>query len=327
MKKTILSIGITILFVGMSFNSISGFQIDNKTINPSNRDNTLYVGGNGSGNYSEIQDAVDDASPGDTVFVYHGIYNKKEEYDYQLVKISKPIKLIGEDKNTTILNGSGKYSVVRIHSGGVELCGFTVRKDGGETYSGAGVHIWTSEMDKLNNIKVYDNILKDNNLGLTIYDCKNSIFHNNIFLNNYVGVKILNSVNCSVFNNYFIENSNAIGLEAQTTITIEHNEFKDGGRGIGLGTCKGVTIQSNNFINNNIHANFIREGQFVNYKNLLKYTQIWKSNYWDNWQIKLSKPIFGMNLLYFPIGGLFWFTIFIPAIEFDKTPAQEPYDI
>jgi hypothetical protein len=30
----------------------------------------LYVGGTGEGNYSRIQDAIDDAVDGDTVFVY-----------------------------------------------------------------------------------------------------------------------------------------------------------------------------------------------------------------------------------------------------------------
>ncbi len=32
--------------------------------------NTLYVGGDGPGNYTKIQDAINNASDGDTVFVY-----------------------------------------------------------------------------------------------------------------------------------------------------------------------------------------------------------------------------------------------------------------
>ncbi|RLF42667.1 MAG: hypothetical protein DRN17_07450, partial [Thermoplasmata archaeon] len=35
-----------------------------------NDGNTLYVGGSGEGNYSSIQDAVDNASNGDTIYVY-----------------------------------------------------------------------------------------------------------------------------------------------------------------------------------------------------------------------------------------------------------------
>jgi hypothetical protein len=53
----------------MSFTSISGNQINNQIIKSSGRGDIFYVGGSGEGNYSTIQDAVDNASDGDTVFV------------------------------------------------------------------------------------------------------------------------------------------------------------------------------------------------------------------------------------------------------------------
>lgn len=40
---------------------------------------TLYVGGDGPGNYSTIQAAIDNASGGDSVFVYKGIYHENVE--------------------------------------------------------------------------------------------------------------------------------------------------------------------------------------------------------------------------------------------------------
>ena len=36
----------------------------------------LYVGGSGPGNFSKIQDAVDNTSDGDIVFVYSGFYQE-----------------------------------------------------------------------------------------------------------------------------------------------------------------------------------------------------------------------------------------------------------
>ncbi|HDO19095.1 MAG TPA: PKD domain-containing protein [Thermoplasmatales archaeon] len=56
----------------------------------------LYVGGVGPGNYTSIQSAIDDASDGDTIFVYPGIYREN-------LVINKSINLIGANKSTTII--------------------------------------------------------------------------------------------------------------------------------------------------------------------------------------------------------------------------------
>lgn len=46
------------------------------TLLPDARASTLYVGGAGPGNYTTIQTAVNDANPGDSIFVYSGVYNE-----------------------------------------------------------------------------------------------------------------------------------------------------------------------------------------------------------------------------------------------------------
>ncbi|HEC88200.1 MAG TPA: hypothetical protein ENI52_02670 [Thermoplasmata archaeon] len=54
---------------------------------------TLYVGGSGANNYSKIQDAIDDASDGDTIIVYFGIYKENLNIDKSLtiIGINKPL--------------------------------------------------------------------------------------------------------------------------------------------------------------------------------------------------------------------------------------------
>jgi hypothetical protein len=59
---------------------------------------TLYVGGSGPGNYTKIQDAIDDASDGDTVFVY----DDSSPY-YKNMVIDKKINLTGEHRETTVI--------------------------------------------------------------------------------------------------------------------------------------------------------------------------------------------------------------------------------
>ena len=98
MKKTI-TLGIVFLFVCMSFTSISSNQINNQTIKPSDRGNILNVGGSGEGNYTRIQDAYDNASDGDTIFVF----NDSSPY-FEDLNIEKSLTFIGEDKYSTVID-------------------------------------------------------------------------------------------------------------------------------------------------------------------------------------------------------------------------------
>lgn len=69
--------------------------------------------------YSSIQEAVNEANPGDVIRVASGTY-------YESVIIPKPLSLIGEDPDNTIII-SNKYVVVKVKADNVEIRGFTVR--------------------------------------------------------------------------------------------------------------------------------------------------------------------------------------------------------
>jgi len=99
--KQFLAIGIMLLFVGMAFTPASGIDLGKQSIGVTLGRDTLYVGGSGTGNYSTIQDAIDDASDGDTVFVY----NDSSPYIENVV-VNKSINLIGEDKDSTVIDGN-----------------------------------------------------------------------------------------------------------------------------------------------------------------------------------------------------------------------------
>ena len=70
--------------------------------------NTLYVDDSGGADYTKIQDAIDNATSGDTVFVYSGVY-------YEHIKIREKIDLIGEENINTIIDGNNSGNVITIY--------------------------------------------------------------------------------------------------------------------------------------------------------------------------------------------------------------------
>ena len=169
-----LAIGIIVLFICMNVNPSIAVDTLNKSSIPTSNNNTLYVGGNGPVNYSKIQDAIDNASDGDTVFVF----DDSSPY-YENVVVNKRINLIGEDRNTTII--SGIYGVlpsevVYISHNNVFICDFTIT---GDIY---GIDVWSN-----NNI-IQGNRIVYNHWGIEIYGVYNIITNNMIIHNNDVGV-------------------------------------------------------------------------------------------------------------------------------------------
>ena len=72
--KKLLAVTIMILFISVSVIPSTGTADVKQITMPTAKGDTLYVGGNGTGNYTSIQDAIDNASDGDTVYVYNGTY-------------------------------------------------------------------------------------------------------------------------------------------------------------------------------------------------------------------------------------------------------------
>ena len=263
--------------------------------------NTLDVGGSGPGNYSKIQDAIDDANEGDTVFVYNGIY-------YENIFINTTINLIGQDKNSTIIDGDKKHDVIYIGfpANNVNITGFTIQNSGNYSAGGAlfdagieihsdynniknniisnhplyGIFFWAS---KRNNI-FYNRITKCERSGIDFLAGPNNIFSYNVIYNNEVGISFLGSSN------------------SKDNI-LSYNTFFGNQKGLAMYDSRNK-IFYNNFINN---VDFNAMSHF-NFWNMKPSRNIWESNYWDDW-----------------IGlGPKWVPGFL-GFNFDLNPAEEPY--
>ena len=202
----------------------------------------LYVGGIETGNYGSIQYAIDDASEGDTVVVFSGIYNES-------IVINKTINLIGEDKNSTILdsNESG-YCAILIQAQAINLSGFTIQN------STIGIYVVGYENVSTNSTIANNNIT--NNVGgiyLSNLSSNNLISGNIITKNKGEGIHLFGSFNNKINGNIITENG-GFGIvlwEMSQYNFIYKNTILNNIKGIALRRWSDNNIVSENNISKN----------------------------------------------------------------------------
>jgi parallel beta-helix repeat protein len=175
---------------------------------------TLYVGGGGAGNYTTIQEAIDAASDGDTVFVYAGTYNEN-------VVIDKSIALMGQSRANTTIDGQDTGNVVTVKANSVTVSGFTIQDGGSEQHSGSGIDAHGVE-------------------SLLVQD--------NSFQNSYYGIRSHQSLDIRIVSNTFHgESWSDVHLDDAYGATISNNEFQ--GSGVDGWYVDGISILENSFGN------------------------------------------------------------------------------
>ena len=235
---------IIILFLGASVIPSVGGNIvvkqENKKqdigLNPGG--NVLYVGGDGPRNYTKIQNAIDDSIAGDTVYVYSGIY-------YETVFLNKQIDLIGEDRETTIIDGSGNtWWVVRVYTDYAKISGFSIKNSMSE---GAGVIAFTS------NIIIHDNIIFNCFHGVETQGISHITISKNFITNNIEnGIYMMSTSDNIIIGNTITSNNNkGIFIGGSSDNTISENSIQDNiGIGIDITDSSQNTISGNIIINN-----------------------------------------------------------------------------
>jgi parallel beta-helix repeat protein len=178
---------------------------------------TWTVDDNGPADFDNIQEAINNASSGDTVFVHIGTY-------YEHVVINKTITLVGEDNNFTIIDGYETNNVIYIRANNVTVKGFTVRKSGMYLYSGILV-------DHSMGTVIIDNKIIYNYEGISLlYSSGNVVCGNTISSNFDEGISLLYSSGNVVCGNTISSNSDGIYLDYSGNNVVSgnvllHNNF------------------------------------------------------------------------------------------------------
>ncbi|HEC77399.1 MAG TPA: hypothetical protein ENI33_09140 [Thermoplasmatales archaeon] len=315
-KKGLIVI-IMFLFVGTSIvPRIGNMTIEKDTISAINLGgNILYVGGSGEGNYTKIQDAIDDANNGDTIFVY----SNSSPYHEHII-INKSISLIGENKNTTIIDGESGI-VIKIIKDQVKVKGFTVTNGtyGFWIFSSNNIimenNIWNNIdgiwLRSSKNNEIRWNVIHNSKYdGIVLYShSNNNIIEGNIIQNSgYDGIILHSSSSNNIVRGNIAQNNSYYGivLDSAYNNTIMENSVRSNGYyGIILNSSNNNVISHNNFITNRKHAFFMKW-------NVKPSHNLWDRNYWDDWLMSIPRPIFGRMKE-------------VPWINFDWHPASEPH--
>jgi len=152
--------------------------------------------------YTTIQEAIDasETLDGHTIFVRNGRY-------YERVVLRKDLSLIGEDKNTTIIDANGNGPVIRIENISYSrVSGFTIRNSG----------------------RWYSHLTFPESTGIYVVNSRGVVLDRNIVKTTEYGIYFANSSNSVVYNNMLTANDDYdIYLHQSNSITVCGNSILD----------------------------------------------------------------------------------------------------
>jgi parallel beta-helix repeat protein len=184
--------------------------------------------------YATIQGAIDapETLDGHTVFVGLGTY-------YENVFLYKSLTLIGEDSETTIVDGSRSGHVIHVTANNVMISGFTIQNGLG------GLSLYYSDGDIISG-----NILTSNEwTGIEHHHSNNNIIHDNkVTLNGHGGMDVWNSSNNIItYNN--VSNNSGHGIlpeDASNKNEVSNNVVTENSVGIRLDYSTDNLVSYNN---------------------------------------------------------------------------------
>jgi len=255
-RKTVSGIMLTLLLLGMF---ILAFNIQSIKAEP----RTWTVDDDRvecpDADFTSIQQAINAAGSGDTIYVYNGTY-------YERVKIDKHLNLVGADKGTTIIDANGANEAIYVHSDAkkVVISGFTIKKSlqgilllndfstvsgnivtnnlNGIVMRSSNGHIISDNkivsngqdgiyMRGSHDNKFYNNIIDNNGrCGIWSGSSFNNVFAVNILSNNRYGIWSGSSFKNNIFyHNNFIENTKQVRMYEPQYANIWDDGYPSGG--------------------------------------------------------------------------------------------------
>jgi len=195
--------------------------------------------------YTKIQWAIGNATAGDTIFIHNGIY-------YEHLDVNKPLTLVGQSKESTIIDGNRTETVIKVTANNVAISGFTVQNSNqSASTSYAGIRLSGRECN------ITGNHVTRNKIGIFVTSQKSRIAENTV-TNNGQGIALYDSSEVTVEANNVTANTVGISLAYSSNNLIIANRVANSSTG-----GHGITLSSNSFNNTILRNNIIRNGHGI----------------------------------------------------------------
>jgi len=153
--------------------------------------------------YPTIQEAINAANDGATIFVGAGTY-------FENIVVNKTVSLVGENKSTTVIDGKPMEAVVSVAANNVNLTGFTIQ------HGSYGI-----KMNYFGSASIKENHITSNNfIGIYLYFSHRNVFSENCVTGNGYGVELVHSGDNIFRANNIVDN-------AWQALTVEGNNLWD----------------------------------------------------------------------------------------------------
>lgn len=268
---------------------------------------TWTVDDDGSADFSKVQDAINAASPGDTIYVFNGTY-------YENVVVNKTVSLIGEHRHSAIIDARAVGDAVRIEQvDNVTVTNFTIR------HGDNGVYLSRTQGSIIRNNNVTTNLIRG---ILAMYSTRNN-FQENIVNNSWqAGIDLAEGSTDNIIQNNIITDC-GVGIYLRYNNgnnTVQGNKVQSNSRGINVGSSNnnriignaltkssdyGILVEHSN--GNEAYDNIIANNRVAG----IKFTggndnKIYHNNLIDNAQQVLLSISFNIWDDGYPSGGNYW---------------------
>jgi parallel beta-helix repeat protein len=159
--------------------------------------------------YSSLQQAVDNATAGGTIYVSTGLYAEQ-------LSVEKSISLEGENASTTIINSNA--TAINVSADNVSISDFTIQYSGCACFGYSSVNVTDSQ-----NTNVTNNVIVSDQFGIQVQNVSRAIIaHNKITYTGDSAISVLASSHLSVVKNT-VTTSNGIYLDNSNENVVQDN--------------------------------------------------------------------------------------------------------